>query len=560
MTSYAEARDAEQLRILTPRIDHFIANYKDPAATVSTCRGQTVFFFPGGMASRLIRARQPYQEGVGVPPGMAYDPLWPDWDLVLGGWRKLKLTRDATGCFRDHHDRIIVADGPLEVLEITPHDLFEDWCANHYINPFIFGWDWRRRLDETADFFLNQFIPFFRERVMANNLPDPMADFSLVGHSFGGMVVNLIARSPDPLIANNMAAAVTIGTPSYGYSGQAHRWFEGEPWLCWAEVEFFSALGLDNLVDATRHDMLEVIASLPALYTVNFLDEVTYQANQAAFLADTAAFRLGNYPSTDTAMAALNVDAYNPHTNGTLGRYPGNTGFDHGELAYGLAQFQRLASPLPAGVAQRFFNLRGVMTDFLWQVQDSTVGSIKWDWVAPGYDPSGPSPITDGAPVPGDDTHAAWSARLLNAGAHTVAVPGPLMWHACEMNHPLIMLALGPILCPPAPNPRLRPTVKRRRRATDEEVKDLLRWIYEHRDERKRWPPIEGKSARRVLPPRLRDNFEEVVTRLFTDLVRGPVSRKKPQRTKPAKGKPTKGKATGARPRKPARGRSRKRS
>ena len=554
MTTYAEARDAEQLRILTPRIDQFIANYKDPAATVSTCRGQTVFFFPGGMASRLVRARQPYQEGVGVPPGMAYDPLWPDWDLVLGGWRKLKLTKDAAGSFRDHHDRIIVADGPLEVLEITPHDLFEDWCANHYVNPFIFGWDWRRRLDETADFFLTQFIPFFRERVMANNLPDPMADFSLVGHSFGGMVVNLIARSPDPLIANNMAAAVTIGTPSYGYSGQAHRWFEGEPWLCWAEVEFFGALGLDNLVDATRHDMLEVIASLPALYTVNFLDELTYQTNQAAFLADNAAYRLGNYPSKDMALGALNVDAYNPQTNGMLGRYPGNTGFDHGELAYGLAQLQRLASPLPAGIAQRFFNLRGVMTDFLGQEQNSTVGSLTWDWVAPGYDPSGPSPITDGAPVRGDDTHAAWSARLVNAGANVATVRGPLMWHACEMNHPLIMLALGPILCPPAPNPRMRPTVKRRRRATDEEVKDLLRWIYEHRDERKTWPPIEGKSARRVLPPRLRHNFEEVITRLFTDLVRGPVTRKKPQRTQPDKAK-----RTGERPRRATRKRSRKR-
>ena len=556
MTTYAEARDAEQLRILTPRIDQFIANYKDPAATVSTCRGQTVFFFPGGMASRLVRARQPYQEGVGVPPGMAYDALWPDWDLVVGGWRKLKLTKDAAGCFRDHHDRIIVADGPLKVLGITPHDLFEEWCANHYVNPFIFGWDWRRRLDETADFFLNQFVPFFRERVMANNLPDPMADFSLVGHSFGGMVVNLVARDLPLSLANQMAVAVTIGTPSYGYSGQAHRWFEGEPWLCWAEVEFFKALGLDNLVDATRHDMLEVISSLPALYTVNFLDEVTYLANQPAFLADTAAFRLGSYPSTDTHAIGLDVDAYNPQTVGMLGRYPGNTGFDYGELAYGLAQFQLLASPLPPGVAPRFFNLRGVMTDFLWQVQNSTVGSITWDWVAPGYDPSGPSPIADGPSVPGDDTHTAWSARLLNAGAHTVAVPGPLMWHACEMNHPLIMLALGPILCPPAPNPRMRPTVKRRRRATDEEVKELLRWIYEHREERKAWPPIEEKRARSVLPTRLRSSFEEVVTRLFTDLVRGPVSRKKPRPTKPSRKKPGKARQ---RQSKGARKRSRKR-
>ena len=100
----------------------------------------------------------------------------------------------------------------------------------------------------------------------------------------------------------------------------------------------------------------------------------------------------------------------------------------------------------------------------------------------------------------------------------------------------------------------MRPTVKRRRRATDEEVKDLLRWIYEHRDERKTWPPIEGKSARRVLPPRLRHNFEEVITRLFTDLVRGPVTRKKPQLTQPDKAK-----RTGERPRRATRKRSRKR-
>jgi len=554
--TYAQARDDEQIRILTPAVNAFINNYKDPATVASTCRGQTVFFFPGGMGSKLIRARQPYQEGVGVPAGMAYDPLWVDWDIFLGGWRKLKLQRDAMGCFRDHHDRIIVADGAVSVDGITPHDVFEALCANHDLNLFVFGWDWRRRPDETVDFFLHRFLPFFRERVMANGLSDPLADFSLVGHSFGGMIVNLLARSEHPIIAN-MTAAITVGTPSYGYSGQAHRWFRGEPWLMWPEIEFLNLLGLNNLVEAVRHDMLELISSLPALYTLNFLDEVTYATNQAQ-LGAGAPYQLASYPSMDATVPGLRVDAFNPVSSGTLGRYPGNTGFDHAELAHGLAVFQQLSSPLPAAVAPRFHSVRGVSTNLFGAVQNNSVGQITWGWVAPGFDPSGPSPIADGPAVPGDDTHPAWSARLLAAGAATATIPGWLIQHACLLNHPLIVLAIGTILCPPAPNPKFSAKPKGEKPASDEEVKELLRWIYQNRARRRTWLPLEAKGASKVLPPRLQKRFGATVRRIFSDLVRGPRPEKPqgkiPNRRKPSSRRAPRRRGTRKRPaRKPSR-------
>ena len=41
------------------------------------------------------------------------------------------------------------------------------------------------------------------------------------------MVVNLILRATIP--SSPTWKLVTVATPFYGYAGQVHRWFEGEP-------------------------------------------------------------------------------------------------------------------------------------------------------------------------------------------------------------------------------------------------------------------------------------------------------------------------------------------
>ena len=70
--NYADTRDSEQLRQLGIDITQFATDWK-AAAQNGNCPRQNVFFFPGGMASRLLRAHQPYQEGVGVPANVVED-------------------------------------------------------------------------------------------------------------------------------------------------------------------------------------------------------------------------------------------------------------------------------------------------------------------------------------------------------------------------------------------------------------------------------------------------------------------------------------------------------
>jgi hypothetical protein len=47
--NYRDTRDSEQLRILDKSIDTFISGFHPTA--------QTIIFFPGGLASRLLRAK-----------------------------------------------------------------------------------------------------------------------------------------------------------------------------------------------------------------------------------------------------------------------------------------------------------------------------------------------------------------------------------------------------------------------------------------------------------------------------------------------------------------------
>ena len=83
------------------------------------------------------------------------------------------MHRDSTGTFRDKDDRIIVADAALSFADCTPHDGFITWCGNNNVDLFVFPNDWRRRMDETATFFVGKFLPFFRAHVQGAGCPDP---------------------------------------------------------------------------------------------------------------------------------------------------------------------------------------------------------------------------------------------------------------------------------------------------------------------------------------------------------------------------------------------------
>jgi hypothetical protein len=511
--NYAENRDYEQMLAFDGAITTFINQYAIPPANPAHPR-HTVFFFPGGMASQLMRATMPFLDGISYPQEFDYDTVWLAYDTFTGGALNLQMYRDVNGVFRDKDDRIIVAQGLVEQAEVPE---FQQWCTANSCYLFPFSWDWRRRLDETARFFVRVFLPEFRYRVMSAGLQDPLVNFSLVGHSFGGMVVNLILRGNDPIVAG-MANAITVATPFYGYAGQTHRWFEGEPLL--------------NLFGVLTSSIIRTISSMPALYTLMFLEEALYDDSTNNPLLGSGPHPVNQYPSMDQADASVRADAYNPTTDGSQTRYPSNMGFDLAELDYARLQIQQLTAPMAPNLLQKFYNIRGL------RAANDTAGALRWDWIDPNFDPWwDSSPIQDGAMVAGDDTQPAWTARLLtNAAARCIDVQDAGIEHAYMMNHALVIQEIGKILCaapvPIAPAQQHVTAGKNTRR-------DFLRWLAKHR-RRRTWPRFRRDAPPpRALPKRLKRRLPSIMRGIYKELVRGPVRRTKakPQRP-PRKRKP----------------------
>src|SRR5258708_35726905 len=104
--TYADVRDSEHLRLLTPAIDAFINRARYLPTTTSTCPPQTVFFFPGGLASQLLRATKKFRVGTTKPQTFDYEVVWlNDESALRGSGQHLGLTRDPGGAFRASADR-----------------------------------------------------------------------------------------------------------------------------------------------------------------------------------------------------------------------------------------------------------------------------------------------------------------------------------------------------------------------------------------------------------------------------------------------------------------------
>ena len=422
--SYDGTRNSEQLRVTDPSIDAFIERYNNSSGPAAGAR-QTVFLFPGGMACKLKRAKKRYLDGVSTTQTFGYATIWLNPETLV--WPSdvldLKMTKVAPGKYRDKSNRIIVPDGAVGYLGCTPYLGFTTWCEQKGLDYFVFGWDWRLRLEHSGRFFVERFLPYFQARVKDGcNNADPLVNFSLIGHSAGGMVVNWILRENHANVAN-MRLAITVSTPFYGYTSQVHRWFEGQP-------------PFNGLADAFKDDIIETLCSFPACYTWMFLEEQTVADNQIA-LANDPEYPLLSYPSTDKTMGGP-ADPYNPQTKGALVRYPGvNSGFDEDELDHAKQLVRYLASELDPALAAKFINIRGDTN------ANDTAGSTTWDWVPP----TDPSPIADGADVPGDGTQPAWTARHVGlAAANVITVKGADVEHVFSMNSPATLNALAGVL------------------------------------------------------------------------------------------------------------------
>jgi pimeloyl-ACP methyl ester carboxylesterase len=414
--TYDQTRNSEQLAYLDDAIVKFISRYNN---NLQQTNRKTIIFFPGGMGSQLLRASTPEPDG----PPFFYNTVWLDGSIAFGAGLHLRMQGDV-----DYMQQIIVSDGPLDVPILRPYDDFITWCNTNDVDYFIFGWDWRRDPKLVVDFFLNVFMPRFEQRVSACT-PNPLLHLSLVGHSFGGMIVKLILNRDDNPYVRLVKRAVTVATPFYGYGGQLARYFVGDPDL----YQFYS-----------KRDLVRIVSSLAGGYTLMFLDEVTFQRDGNALRNDND-FPLLAYPILDATNGAI-ADPYNPGTRNGNVRYPQNYGFNPGKLARAQLICQQVAAPLVQEINNKFFNIRGVQADGNGAV-NGTVNNQTWDWIAPNFDPrTDPSPITDFL-GPGDGTLAAWSTRLISAPAVNVrTLRGNNIDHMLMMGNPQVTNALATVI------------------------------------------------------------------------------------------------------------------
>lgn len=117
--TYDTTRESEQLRYLKADIAHFILRYRSKPLTPGR---RTLFLFPGGMASQLLRARTAYQDN-GTPQTFEYDNYWVAPITFLGGALSLGMHKQGGG-FRDQSDRIVIPSGAVNFFGLSPYGRF----------------------------------------------------------------------------------------------------------------------------------------------------------------------------------------------------------------------------------------------------------------------------------------------------------------------------------------------------------------------------------------------------------------------------------------------------
>jgi hypothetical protein len=388
MSDYETKRDLEYATKLRAALEEFASQY---GGNTSTENRRTIFLFPGGLASQLMRADRPYPE---QPQG--YEMAWLDCGILSGDGRTLGMSGNI-----DFEKKYIVADGYVDFYDLQPYNNFIQWCRNNWIDLFVFGWDWRRGVQDAAHFFLKKFMPVFDDKFRCQT-PHPLDNFTLIGHSAGGMVVKTILNDAADPYVQRMKKAITVAAPFYGYGGQIHRYLKGDPDL--------------NRTEGTNGPSIytRIISSMPGGYEFLYLDRETYDSNRTAFEHDPEGYNLTAYPSLDKMKPAEAADPYDPQPDaqGRV-RYPSYYGFDSSLLHMGKLASRKVSDALTdLNIAGKFYNIRGVQSDN-GKVVNDTVVSIAWQRVPASFDPdTDPDPIDD-KKGPGDGVQPAWTARLL---------------------------------------------------------------------------------------------------------------------------------------------------
>jgi pimeloyl-ACP methyl ester carboxylesterase len=302
MTSlYDAGRDQEHLTRLKIAIDTFAWQYLCDARPDK----KLIFLFPGGMASELLRATTSSTS----PAPYSYYVSWLSGFILVGEANNLRIELNDD----DYHDNYVIPDHEIGIqqfgLGLSSYGCFKEWCFKNRIHLFVFGWDWRRGVQHSVDFFLNTALPAFEAKI------GTLKNFTLIGHSAGGMVVKVIANQKTNAYVQRMDKAITVGAPFYGYGTQIQRFFKG-------------VSVLNATVPGHTREMAQICATMLGGYEYMLLDEVTYNANAADFQASSEPYKLLNYPSVDFTNPNERADPFNPIGAFPLVRYPtAYTGF-----------------------------------------------------------------------------------------------------------------------------------------------------------------------------------------------------------------------------------------
>jgi hypothetical protein len=422
---YEAGRDRELMARLDLAIDRFAAKYD---GDLSSDR-KTVFLFPGGMGSQLLRADRPYDR-----PPFSYGVSWLAPNILRGEARNLAIAADGV----DLGQRYVLPENGIDfdcaVAHLHPYARFARWCEANSLHLLIFGWDWRLGVQRAADFFLDVFLPRFELKLGKAN---PLSDFTLIGHSAGGMVVKTILnRSPNRYV-DAMQKAITVGAPFYGYGGQVHLYLTGHHTLN-------ATLGGPDGV----RSMIRIVSSMPGGYEFVYLDKATYDRHAGDFAHPREQYKLTAYPSVDRDRPDEAADPFNPTNAGRFFRYHPDYGFDMTLLHKALSASRGVSSPLAPGVARKLFNVRGVQAKN-GRVLNQTAVGMKWRRVTRDFNPDRavPNPITD-VMGPGDGVQQAWGARLLglpDPDRQVITVTDDIE-HVTLMNADPVLKVLAPLL------------------------------------------------------------------------------------------------------------------
>jgi pimeloyl-ACP methyl ester carboxylesterase len=327
-----------------------------------------VILLPGGMGSQLERTEHAYPAN----PNLITEIVWLDWGVLSGDARTLEI--DGAGADKDAF--VLAAHGPFKFFGENPYGDLRETARAQGWNYGVFGYDWRRPLKESADYFKNWILDFrARARERFGSGYDPIPRLTIVCHSMGGLVATT-ALADQNFSGLGFNAIMTIATPFYGTSTQQERYYKGEPRL--------------NKLYGTR-DVIRIVASLPGPYTLMFLPKAVYDRDQQRL-------GLSRYPEFDPNGAC------DPYDAAMMRRWPQPVRDHWQHIQTARDEMIRVAAPINANIAPKFFNVRSGLNkttavELIWNDVDGTT-------LDPDRDPS---PIA-GLAGRGDGTVPAWSA------------------------------------------------------------------------------------------------------------------------------------------------------